>query len=134
MFHDFFFNLILEMGGYRLDGRIETFSCKRAGEDKKLSKVLEAKIVEDLNVTQPTRARSTSLGDLNEVSTRRLLIDLISTLNASFPDYDFSTATPEVFVQRDLKTVLHSVNASLAELTASNPSVLEEMWKLIDDV
>lgn len=122
------------MGGYRLDGRIETFSCKRAGEDKKLSKVLEAKIVEDLNIAPPTRVRSTSLGDLNEVSTRRLLIDLISTLNASFPDYDFSTATPEVFVQRDLKSVLHSVNASLAELTASNPSVLEEMWKLIDDV
>jgi hypothetical protein len=122
------------MGGYRLDGRIETFSCKRAGDDKKLSKVLEAKIVEDLNVAPPTRLRSTSLGDLNEVSTRRLLIDLISTLNASFPDYDFSTATPDVFLQRDLKVVLHSVNASLAELTASNPSVLEEMWKIIDEV
>jgi hypothetical protein len=132
------YNLFLifssEMGGYRLDGRIETFSCKRAGDDKKLSKVLEAKIVEDLNITPPTRVRSTSLGDLNEVSTRRLLIDLISTLNASFPDYDFSTATPEVFVQRDLKVVLHSVNASLAELTTSNPSVLEEMWKIIDEV
>jgi hypothetical protein len=75
-----------EMGGCILDGRIEAFSCKRAGEDKKLSKLLEAKLVEDLNSIQPAvRQRSTSLGDLNEVSTRRLLIDLISTLNASFP-------------------------------------------------
>eukprot|EP00604_Paraphysomonas_vestita_P001216 CAMPEP_0174818396 /NCGR_PEP_ID=MMETSP1107-20130205/1063_1 /TAXON_ID=36770 /ORGANISM="Paraphysomonas vestita, Strain GFlagA" /LENGTH=253 /DNA_ID=CAMNT_0016030173 /DNA_START=62 /DNA_END=823 /DNA_ORIENTATION=+ len=123
-----------DIGGCRLDGRIETFSCKRAGEDKKLSKVLEAKFVEDLNVNPPTRTRSTSLGDLSDVSTRRLLIDLISTLNASFPDYDFSTANPEVFIQRDLKSVLHTVNASLAELTASNPTVLEEMWKLIDEV
>ena len=74
-----------EMGGCILDGRIEAFSCKRAGDDKKLSKVLEAKLVEDLTMDPPVRKRSTSLGDLSEVSTRRLLIDLISTLNASFP-------------------------------------------------
>lgn len=55
-------------------------------------------------------------------------------MNASFPDYDFSTANPEVFIPRDLKSVLHTVNASLAELTASNPTVLKEMWKLIDEV
>ncbi|CAE7551989.1 Maf1, partial [Symbiodinium microadriaticum] len=123
-----------EMGGCILDGRIEAFSCKRAGEDKKLSKVLEAKLVEDLTMDPPVRKRSTSLGDLSEVSTRRLLIDLISTLNASFPDYDFSTATPDSFVQRDLKFMLQNVNSYLAELTASNGSILEELWRAVDEV
>mmetsp|Transcript_24425 Transcript_24425/g.35893 ORF Transcript_24425/g.35893 Transcript_24425/m.35893 type:complete len:230 (+) Transcript_24425:63-752(+) len=123
-----------EMGGCVLDGRIEAFSCKRAGEDKRLSKVLEAKMVEEMSHSPPSRKRSTSLGDLNEVSTRRLLIDLISTLNASFPDYDFSTVSPEAFVQRDLKYALHCANSHLAELTASNPSILEEMWNSIDEV
>ena len=32
-------------------------------------------------------------------STRRLLIDLISTMNASFPDHDFSGLRPEQFTR-----------------------------------
>lgn len=139
-----------EMGGCVLDGRIEAFSCKRAGDDKKLSKLLEAKLVEDLTIQTPQRKRSTSLGDLSEVSTRRLLIDLISTLNASFPgmqqtihlhmnkrvllDHDFSTVSTDSFVQRDLKFMLHNVNSYLAELTASSGSILEELWQAIDEV
>jgi len=71
-----------QMGDRILGGRIETFSCKRAGDEKKLSKALEAKIVEGLSNSAPTtRLRSSSLGDLSSGSTRRLLIDLISTLN-----------------------------------------------------
>jgi len=77
-----------DLGGRVLNGRIEAFSCKRAGEDKKLSKVLEAKMVESLQAEEDEvppvmRKRSSSLGDLNDVSTRRLLIDLISTLCSS---------------------------------------------------
>jgi hypothetical protein len=57
-----------EMGGRMINGRIEAYSCKRAGDDKKLSKLLEAKIIEDCAkadaAAMPTRARSTSLGDL----------------------------------------------------------------------
>jgi hypothetical protein len=128
-----------EMGGRILNGRIEAFSCKRAGEDKKLSKVLEAKMMESLQADEdeiPTmRSRSSSLGDLSEVSTRRLLIDLISTLNASFPDYDFSNAKTEDFVpQSSLTYVLQRVNSYLAEITVNNPSFLDEMWRTVDEV
>jgi hypothetical protein len=123
-----------EIGGCVLNGRVEAFSCKRAGDDKKLSKVLEAKIVEDLSFCPPVRQRASSLGDLNEVSTRRLLIDLITTLNASFPDYDFSCASPDAFVQRDLSNMIQTSNGHLAELTTQNPSFLVDMWKIIDEV
>ena len=64
---------------------IQAFSCKRAGDDKKLAKVLECKVAEDLKEQGGGVSRTSSLGDLSNTSTRRLLIDLISTLNASFP-------------------------------------------------
>lgn len=63
---------------------------KAAGEDKKLGKVLE-KQYKDEATAEPTSpvVTATPLGDMSSVSTRRLLINLIATLNASFPDYDF---------------------------------------------
>ena len=129
-----------DLGGRVLNGRIEAFSCKRAGEDKKLSKVLEAKMVESLQAEEDEvppvmRKRSSSLGDLNDVSTRRLLIDLISTLNASFPDYDFSNAKTADFVpQSSLTYVLQRVNSYLAEITVHNSTFLDEMWRTVDEV
>lgn len=33
-----------KVGDASVSGRIEAFSCKRAGEDKKLSKMLEAQV------------------------------------------------------------------------------------------
>lgn len=129
-----------DMGGRILNGRIEAFSCKRAGEDKKLSKVLEAKMKESLqaeddDVPPALRKRSSSLGDLNDGSTRRLLIDLISTLNASFPDYDFSNAKPEDFIpQSSLTYVLQRVNSYLAEITVSDSNFLDEMWRSVDEI
>lgn len=45
----------------------------------------------DLRKNSPASAPSSSspLGDLGSSTTRKLLINLISTMNASFPDYDF---------------------------------------------
>jgi len=126
------------IGDRIINGRIESFSCKRAGEDKKLSKVIDAKIVEGLsnssNARSRSRPRSSSLGDLNSASTRRLLIDLIETLNASFPDYDFSNISPESFVMDDVTAVAQRINSYLAEITASNPDFLESLWRTIDEV
>ena len=100
--------------------------------------MLEAKMIEDCAKSEvtpmPQRARASSLGDLGTTSTRRLLIDLISTLNASFPDYDFSTATPDSFVAQDPDVVLKKVNSHLAEMTTVNPTFLQEMWQEINAV
>jgi hypothetical protein len=117
-----------------------------------LSKVLEAKIAEEFGgpgsvgaggggaaqagapPTVPLRPRATSLGDMSNMSTRRLLIDLISTLNASFPDYDFSVVSPDSFASQDLGSSMQRVNSFLAELTIQTPGFIQDMWRAIDSV
>mmetsp|Transcript_52753 Transcript_52753/g.120222 ORF Transcript_52753/g.120222 Transcript_52753/m.120222 type:complete len:125 (+) Transcript_52753:99-473(+) len=86
-----------EVGDRIIDGRLEAFSCKRAGEDKKLSKVLEQQYAEELASSPSSALGSSPLGPLSDSGTRRLLIDLISTMNASFPDHDFSALRPDQF-------------------------------------
>lgn len=90
--------------------------------------------MEEIAVTAPRAVRSTSLGDLSTNSTRRLLIDLISTLNASFPDYDFSVVKPDSFIAQDLSEVVQKVNSALAELTTQNSMFIHDMWLAINTV
>lgn len=112
-----------------LDGRVEAFSCKRAGEDKKLMKKLEQQYNEEI-ATSPCSFDS-PLGALSDSSSRRLLIDLISTLNASFPDYDFSSLRPDQFTKElGFDFVLRSINRHLAEFTQP---FLDELWAAIED-
>jgi hypothetical protein len=61
-------------------------------------------------VKKPLRGRATSLGDLAEPSSRRLLFDLISTLDDFFPDYDFDTTKPEQFLIKDVNQLIQCVN------------------------
>jgi hypothetical protein len=56
----------------------------------------------------------TPLGDLRELSTRRLMTDLILTLNMSFPDYDFSTAAPSDFRTVSLQDAMLDVYSQLS--------------------
>lgn len=103
---------------------------------------------------------SSPLGPLSDSTTRRLLIDLISTMNASFPDHDFSGCRPEQFTRElhvnqvkrrvclpwgalgVLYTVLplsfqvvSTINRHLAPLSETyNSSFLEELWLSIEEV
>jgi len=83
----------------------------------------------------PLRRRASSLGDVNKPSARRLLVDLILTLNNSFPDFDFATTKPEQFhIIQNLQQVMQTVNSYLAEIEVENPNFLTRMWTAIDDV
>lgn len=124
-----------EMGDRILNGRIEAFSCKRAGEDKKLARSLEQAYVEEM-ASSASNLGTSPLGPLADASTRRLLIDLISTMNASFPDYDFSSLGAEQF-NRELNTglVISKVNRHLAGLAESyDTPFLDELWKAVEEV
>lgn len=127
------FLTIREVGDRILNGRIEAFSCKRAGKDKKLSKILQQQYATEL-ASSPSSMGTSPLGPLSESSTRRLLIDLISTMNASFPDHDFSALRPEQFLkERSIQVVINAVNKQLAPLQeAYNSTFLEEMWIAIE--
>jgi len=76
--------------------------------------------------------RSSSLGDLSAPSSRKLFLDLISTLNESFPDYDFHATKLHQFVEKDVSSVMRLVNNSLAEITEEYPTFLQHLWDSID--
>lgn len=105
------------LGGRLINGRVESYSTKKAGSDKKESKVLEQKFGKD-----------------GDNSTKSLLIDLIQTLNASLSDYDFSSliTRPDSFSMVPVHEVIGEVNQLLAEMTTQNPRFLTEMWRIID--
>jgi hypothetical protein len=78
------------------------------------------------------------LGDFHDTSTQRLMTDLILTLNASFPDYDFSNIKPSEFARVPSSNVaMNRTNERLSELaacSAQGDSFLSELWNAIDDV
>lgn len=132
-----------EMGDVVLDGRIEAFSCKRAGDDKRLSRRLDQQLKQEF-ATSPKSPAESPLGPLTESSTRNLLIDLIITMNASFPDYDFSSLRPEQFLREShLDFVVNVINTHLAnvdEFRIGSPAdvgekkFLVDVWKTAEEI
>lgn len=91
--------------------RIESYSCKMAGDDKHMFKqfcqegqphVLEALSPPQTSGLSPSRLSKSQGGEdespLSDKCSRKTLFYLIATLNESFrPDYDFSTARSHEF-------------------------------------
>ena len=161
-----------------INGRIEAYTMKRAGNDKKFAHALGQKYVAEIEElqqemaetierrkrsastssiqeatakrTKPSRGRAlsfdyftldsvdqkTTLGDFSELATRRLMTDLILTLNASFPDYDFSNVKPSQFEKLKIETVRKQLYERLSELASFKPQKdwLVEMWMAVNDV
>lgn len=173
-----------------LNGRVEVYSMKRAGSDKKYAAVLGEKYVERIHQDQemaaaaaikseepsPPRKRSlstsilqetekdtdsslnkrrrsrsfdqamalfptkqpTALGDFTQQATRRLMTDLILTLNASFPDYDFGSIKASDFTKVKVASSMSTINNRLSEWARSEHSgagenVLQELWKAVNE-
>ncbi|KAG1452706.1 hypothetical protein G6F46_009592 [Rhizopus delemar] len=102
-----------------LTGRVEAYSCKSAGTDKKLFKTLEHRYntlapgsisPDDLQVISP-------FGRLTESTPRKTFFYLLATLNAAFPDNDFEDVRPEQFMKMpSVEMVMNSVNTTLFNL------------------
>mmetsp|Transcript_7561 Transcript_7561/g.15014 ORF Transcript_7561/g.15014 Transcript_7561/m.15014 type:complete len:290 (-) Transcript_7561:921-1790(-) len=129
------------LGDRRLQGRVESYSCKAVGEDKRLGKLLEQQYVAELAANDqpdlegfaPLGTDLTALGKLSDPQTRRLLVYLICTMNATFPDYDFSALKPDQFRGENLGRVVNLVNSYLSEFVdKQSPRFLEELWSAID--
>lgn len=168
----------LGMSSHRvINGRLEAYTMKRAGGDKKFAHALGQKYVAEIEEIQQgiaakverrkrsasttsvyeatsKRPRSnlvrsqsfdftldsasskTTLGDFSELATRRLMTDLILTLNASFPDHDFSNVKPNQFEKLKIETVRRRIDEHLSELACSKTQKdwLVEMWMAVNDV
>ncbi|CAG8730793.1 10096_t:CDS:2, partial [Racocetra persica] len=92
--------LVFENPECRVIGRIETYSCKLAGVDKKLYKNLEGRWNSQSQSVSPDQHSFHNIispfGPMDQPSSRRTLFNLIATLNASYPDYDFSSDVDDI--------------------------------------
>ncbi|KAK2512479.1 hypothetical protein Q9233_016231 [Columba guinea] len=99
--------LTVETGDAHIIGRIESYSCKMAGDDKHMFKqfcqegqphVLEALSPPQTTGISPSSQSGDEEGPLSDKCSRKTLFYLIATLNESFrPDYDFSAAKSHEF-------------------------------------
>jgi hypothetical protein len=143
----------METGDSKIDGRIESYSCKMAGSDKRLFKMLSNEGGMNPNDLQalsppqsilaasPSRQYSHSHSDDGEgplcdtISTKTLFY-LISTLNASFqPDYDFSdTKSGEFSKEPSLQWVMNAVDTQLFAAAGETFNTLRhQLWNTVDE-
>lgn len=105
--------LTIQTGDTTIFGRIESYSCKMAGNDKQLYKrfVAPDQSSSDLQALSPPQTlmdmspffnRGSYSGDeggvtLCDTISRKTLFYLVATLNSAFePDYDFSDAKVKI--------------------------------------
>jgi len=139
-----------------INGRIEAFSCKRTGSDKKLAYRLAKKFNSEVEIVPAERWKrqkfssnpkscqkdynassyslNSPLGNFQHLATQRLLTDLILTLSVSFPDYDFASAKPDHFRHIKTSSAIFQSNKKLDNLAAyKGPTFLQNLWNIIDE-
>jgi len=83
----------------------------------------------------PSMRQPSPLGSFEDPSTRRLLANLIITLNHSFADYDFSSLKPEEFTPERQDHVYRMVNARISSREDGAADALcHELWAALDTV
>uniref|UniRef100_A0A8D2ALI5 Repressor of RNA polymerase III transcription MAF1 homolog n=1 Tax=Sciurus vulgaris TaxID=55149 RepID=A0A8D2ALI5_SCIVU len=141
--------LTVETGDAHIIGRIESYSCKMAGDDKHMFKqfcqegqphVLEALSPPQTSGLSPSRLSKSQGGEdegpLSDKCSRKTLFYLIATLNESFrPDYDFSTARSHEFSREpSLSWVVNAVNCSLFSAVREDFKALKpQLWDAVDE-
>ncbi|KAI8090047.1 Maf1 regulator-domain-containing protein [Halteromyces radiatus] len=122
----------------QLTGRIEAYSCKSAGSDKKLFKHMENKynMVMSGSISPDDHLPIISpFGRLDESAPRKTFFYLLATLNAAFPDNDFSDVRPDQFSKQPaVDMVINSVNTTLFNL--GNDFIVNKyrMWDILDEL
>lgn len=68
----------------------------------------------------------------NDKEQRQTFVDLISTLNNSYPDYDFRHVKPEFFVKLSLHEAFQNINNSLQEVFENEQ--FGSLWKTVNEI
>ncbi|RKP07612.1 repressor of RNA polymerase III transcription MAF1 [Thamnocephalis sphaerospora] len=140
----------------RVFGRLEAYSCKHAGNDRKLLKFIEHKYdanaldahslspgpephlpgVDAWSLSPVSRDLIVSpFGPLSQPSSRRTLFYLIATLNASFPDYDFRQVDVTQFNKvTNFHTVTSAINTTLMNVGRGHLLRDYQFWDVLDGV
>ncbi|KND00456.1 RNA polymerase III-inhibiting protein MAF1 [Spizellomyces punctatus DAOM BR117] len=131
----------IDTGDCRIFGRIEAYSCKNTDDDRRLKKHVDEKYpVQEGGVEigswQSPRSMNNS-SPLNDRISRRTFFYLLATLNAAFPDYDFSDLNPESFSKVPISIVANTVNTTLLVhlgIDSVAHAVGAKIWAAIDEV
>jgi len=125
----------IDTGDSIVTGRLEAYTCKTAGSDKKLYKALNAQY--ELLAKSPDLHCDLSIspfGPLSLSTSRRTFISLVCTLNASFPDYDFSSVKPEQFKKEpNLRMVVNYINTVLGSVVPDYPAFSGKMLSVLEE-
>jgi len=134
----------VQCGDRIITGRVDAFTCKRGADDKKLAHTLNLKFEEEELVGGAFQKKKpvTSNENFTDCGRRRLLTDLILTLNASFPDYDFSEVRPHHFEKINAADAIANINERLNEMSTHHSSTykktsgsfLQILWTSLDEV
>ncbi|KAJ1419346.1 Maf1 regulator-domain-containing protein [Ochromonadaceae sp. CCMP2298] len=111
-------------GGLIVQGRCETYSTRKDSDEMKPVKSADVK---------SNDGSSSSKSNDNGLKTKKVLGDLIQTMNDSMLDYDFSELSPASFKQVSVVEAVQDINIHLAEITVSSPSFLNNMWRDISE-
>jgi len=125
----------IDTGDSIVTGRLEAYTCKTAGSDKKLYKALNRQY-EQLSKSPDCQSELSisPFGPLSLSTSRRTFISLVCTLNASFPDYDFSSVKPEQFKKEpNLHLVVNYINTVLGSVVPDYQSVSGKMWSALEE-
>jgi len=141
----------IDVGDAIISGRIEAYSCKTVGSDKKLYKSLDSELAKSPHSKSPhSKSPAGSLnssgsgssfelsvspfGPLSLPSSRKTMIYLIATLNATYLDYDFSDVSPEQFRKEPNRNmVVNSINTTLSSIIPNYNSELRDLiWHTVD--
>ncbi|XP_047515363.1 repressor of RNA polymerase III transcription MAF1 homolog [Pieris napi] len=131
-------------GDSAVQGRVESYSCKMAGGEKAFYKRFTAagETTHNLQALSPPEGFSYSRslsgdeeGILCDTISRKTLFYLIATLNAAFPDYDFSMAKSSEFsAEPSLTWVQSAVDAALSAVGGVRWRQLKPaLWAAIDE-
>lgn len=131
-------------GDSAVQGRIESYSCKMAGGDKAFYKrfTADGETSRDLQALSPPEGafQSRSLsgdeeGMLCDTISRKTLFYLIATLNAAFPDYEFSLAKSNEFsAEPSLSWVQSAVDSAISAVGGARWRQLRTaLWSAIND-
>ncbi|CRL00749.1 CLUMA_CG014005, isoform A [Clunio marinus] len=143
--------LTIQTGDTTIFGRIESYSCKMAGNDKQLYKrfISSEQSASDLQALSPPQTladmspyfgRGSYSGDegvtLCDTISRKTLFYLIATLNSTFePDYDFSDAKSHEFSKEpSIQLIMNSIDSNLSAVAGEQYTQLQNpLWSTIDD-
>jgi hypothetical protein len=126
----------IDVGDARIYGRLEAYSCKNTRDDNRLKVHMDAKYDEEPkgNSLEP----KSPFGPFEETS-RKTLFFLLATLNAAYPDYDFSDVSPSSFCKLPtLSMVANSIHhllfVPLTNAHAPETGAMEStLWAAIDE-